>query len=166
MKAEDVAWFAGLFEGEGSLCRSTGRNCWRMSLRMTDEDVVRRIHSLFGGAVYDDRRDVITNGKHKRAWQWQVCKQEEINKIVLSIRPHMGQRRGAKMDEFLKYFAEPVLSHSDRLKKVWADSDFRARMSRERKDRWNDPEWRARQLIAMKASGLGVNTRFKPGVVS
>jgi hypothetical protein len=159
---EEIAWFAGLFEGEGSLSRARPNGgCWRMTLRMTDEDVVRRVHGLFGGQVYDDRRDR-KNYKHKRAWQWQLGSQAEIDALLDLIYPHMGVRRRAKMDEFREYFAKPIPTHSERSKRNWENPELRARMCAERKARWANPEWRAKQIVAMKR---GERARFARATV-
>src|SRR5207245_5183125 len=49
--AEDIAWAAGLFEGEGSITQSGGRV--RLSLKMTDEESVRRFAKIIQrGTVY------------------------------------------------------------------------------------------------------------------
>jgi hypothetical protein len=46
--AEEIAWAAGLFEGEGSITRfgRSGKFDLRVSLNMTDEDVVRRFDAI------------------------------------------------------------------------------------------------------------------------
>ena len=140
----DVAWFAGLFEGEGSLSRCRpGRGAWRLSLRMTDEDVIRRIATLFGGAVYASSSRV---PNHKDHWLWQEGHQDRINLIVSLIYPFMGTRRRATMDEFLAYYAVPAPSNSERSRRNWDDPDYRSRMSRVRKALWADEAWRAREL--------------------
>jgi intein/homing endonuclease len=149
--SEEWAWFAGLFEGEGSLSRCRPKKgAWRLSLRMTDKDVIQRVASMLGGAMYDnrDRR----KATHKQAWSWQEGSQSRINEIVTAIYPLMGARRKAKMDEFREYFAQPVPSLSDRVKRNWENPEYRERMSRERKARWADPEWRARQLERCRAA--------------
>ncbi len=117
-----------------------------MTLRMTDEDIIRRIPPLFGGQVYDDRRDEATAGRHKRVWQWQLGGQAEINAVIDAIYPFMGVRRRAKMDLFREYFANPIPTHSERVKRNWENPEYRARVIAERKARWLDPEWRTRQL--------------------
>jgi len=54
----DTAWAAGLFEGEGSVCwlnmsTTNQRRVPNLGLSTTDEDVIRRFHSIVGvGFVY------------------------------------------------------------------------------------------------------------------
>ena len=51
MTSEEIAWAAGLFEGEGCATVSNGRP--RLVLRMTDEESVRRFGDTVGiGRVY------------------------------------------------------------------------------------------------------------------
>lgn len=50
MTPEEVAWVAGLLEGEGYFSISSARHRQaRVVCSMTDEDVVRKLHVLAGG---------------------------------------------------------------------------------------------------------------------
>jgi hypothetical protein len=57
--AEEIAWAAGLFEGEGSITRfgRPGKFDLRVSLNMTDEDVVRRFDAIVDGAGHTEHED-------------------------------------------------------------------------------------------------------------
>lgn len=74
---------------------------------MTDQDVVQRAVTLF-----PNRRGKITYRANKRPeWKpsFQVCWYgQEAEAMMRAIRPHMGERRGAKIDECL---ATEGLSH-------------------------------------------------------
>lgn len=114
----DIAWLAGLLEGEGHFsCHNKGDGHLRKSigiqLKMTDEDVVLRAAALLGARAHENNwaRD---NRDHQTVWRCAVsgAKAERIMRLV---RPYMGQRRGAKIDEIL---AAPVgtYSHQARIK--------------------------------------------------
>ncbi len=94
----ELAWLAGLLEGEG--CFSLHRRSPEIRLQMTDRDVVERVALLFGG-----RR--VTAGK-PRNWGKQTVfttstQGDSAVQIMRAIRPHMGERRGARIDELLGF---------------------------------------------------------------
>ena len=130
---EEVAWFAGLFEGEGSLSRNrpNPNSSWRMSLKMADRDIISRIKEIFGGKMYDEPHHHI-NPNHKDLFLWQLSTQKEISDIVIAIYPFMGKRRQAKMDEFLEHYAKPTSTSR----------------SENAKTRWQNPGYREKQRIA------------------
>lgn len=104
---ENLAWLAGLFEGEGTLCAGRhvqGKNketyiYWQVAIMMTDEDVVRKAHDIAGfGTVKGPWRSPSTTGKEKI--RWASKSQKDIYAFLAAIYPFMGQRRGAKIEEF------------------------------------------------------------------
>ena len=102
MSAE-VAWAAGLFEGEGSFStvrstRSHGRVALRASLEMTDEETVRRFAAVVGcGTIHV--RDRAPN--RKPVWAWQINSINDFDRIVELLRPWLGTRRVERADELL-----------------------------------------------------------------
>lgn len=84
------AWAAGLFEGEGSVINAAGR----LSVKMTDEDVVRRLHSIVGGRVYGPYSyDTQVDGSvRKPAWMW-VSDGADPGAILRRWWPWLGARR-------------------------------------------------------------------------
>lgn len=88
----DMAWLAGLYEGEGCVVwKTTKRNSSAISLSMTDEDIVRRIHDLTGigtVVILKPRKD-----HHKAAWRWSVNKQEDVHIFLNAVLPFLGHRR-------------------------------------------------------------------------
>lgn len=97
-----VAWLAGVCEGEGSfgVTNAGSANGAAMRVRMTDEDVVRRcqavagVGSVTGPTVYAEPR--------KPTWQWSVYRRDDLLPLLEAIRPFMGQRRGARIDDLLE----------------------------------------------------------------
>lgn len=95
MTPEQTAWLAGLLEGEG--CFSMGSGA-QVILSMTDEDIVRRAADLMG----ESRVSVIEprTTRHKPLWK-TVAYGAEAERIMRAIRPLLGARRAAKVDEIL-----------------------------------------------------------------
>ena len=113
---EQIAWAAGLIEGDGSLAfrkrKRTGRTPpwdWAQSVRvaMTDRDVLEKICDVFQcGKVYGPY-DWEKYMKHRDDCQrqpqyvWTVSSKKDVFRVVELIRPWLCQRRGRKADEVL-----------------------------------------------------------------
>lgn len=93
MNEQDVAWAAGVFEGEGSLYLrnvSSGKYA-TAEVKMTDEDIVRRFAAIVGvGNVYfkPERRL-----NWKNCWAWTVNGKAGVSKVGEMFRPWLGVRR-------------------------------------------------------------------------
>lgn len=108
---DGVLWGAGFFEGEGCLHgraskADNGRYCgahvtWQMTISNTDLDSLARFATVFGGKVYGPRH---TEGC-KPIWHWQARSPTLIYAICAALFPFMGERRRAKFEEFMRYFA-------------------------------------------------------------
>lgn len=91
----DVAWLAGLLEGEG--CFETHKNSPGLRLNMTDEDVVARAAGILG--VPRPARSYLRDNR-KPLWALSVHGAHAIEwmKVIL---PYMGGRRTAKIEEVI-----------------------------------------------------------------
>jgi hypothetical protein len=104
-KSDNIAWAAGLFEGEGTLFLTgqTGSPC--AALSMTDEDVVRRFARIIGkgqiGEVIDPRPQC------KPLWTWRLGTKADIGALIELLYPYLGERRRAKADEVLVVCQQP-----------------------------------------------------------
>ncbi len=85
----DIAWAAGLFEGEGcfTACyqRKTGRRYLHAVLVSTDQDVLERFHRIVGvGKIYPKapRRP-----EHKPCWRWQVTTEAGFRAVYELLAP-------------------------------------------------------------------------------
>lgn len=109
--ALEVAWLAGLLEGEGcfSLDRrlggAPGRDSIRVRVQMTDKDIVKRAAEMINAHSVYKLHDNRSNRKVLYSCGVSGAKAE---KVMLAVRLYMGERRGAKIDELL---ALPNLSH-------------------------------------------------------
>jgi hypothetical protein len=100
----DIAWAAGLFEGEGCVTVSVYPNKvkgWhtrqKVELVTTDEDVIRKFAEIVGvGSVHGPR---YREGRQKPIWNWRSCRWDDIYYILDLFIDYLGQRR---LDQFLK----------------------------------------------------------------
>jgi hypothetical protein len=96
----DIAWLAGLLEGEGWF----GRNHYStptIRVSMTDLDVIERAAALFGNAVTVLKRP--PDPRHpnaKQAWSTSIYGHRAVEWMRL-LHPHMGSRRSARIEELL-----------------------------------------------------------------
>lgn len=79
---------------------------------MTDEDVVRRFHSIVGvGNVYVLKK----HERYKQTWQWDSMNVREFNHIVELFKPYLGERRKVRVVELLtEYYANRDLLNGSR----------------------------------------------------
>lgn len=87
--SEDIAWAAGLFEGEGSASSHLIGNyrspC--ISLAMTDEDVVRKFYEIIKVGTITNQK-----GTNKQLWKWSVSKKSDCFRIEILL-PYLSERR-------------------------------------------------------------------------
>jgi hypothetical protein len=87
----DIAWAAGLYEGEGSCSRSgSGRRSWAgMTVRVSQKDVecLLRLRDLFGGRV---------GREHAGAHNWSLCG-ARARGFILTIYAFLTMRRKAQV---------------------------------------------------------------------
>lgn len=101
--SHQIAWFAGLFEGEGCIHRpDTRHKVVHISMRMTDRDTIEKVNTLFP----------MPNGIHSRPqtgrgsqvlWEWSCAKGDTIIAILQLILPYLGQRRTEKANLLIGY---------------------------------------------------------------
>jgi hypothetical protein len=93
-------WLAGLLEGEGSFLAPapSAPNQPRISINMTDEDVIRRAADVFGIRVVHCRRS--QNEKWKPSYLVQIRGRKAVE-LMQMLRPLMGNRRQQQIDKAL-----------------------------------------------------------------
>lgn len=102
----EIAWAAGLFEGEGCIYESTNHgNAMRgLTIRMTDEDTLRRFHRIVGvGRFSVVRPNRSTKPHYKQAFSWHVGAWPEILMLADAFMPWLGQRRQRRFAELLTH---------------------------------------------------------------
>lgn len=105
MAPEELAWLAGLLEGEGSFCKGppSKPNSPRVALSMTDEDVVSRVALLLGVRYHRSNR-----GKAKG---WKPCfmlyqSGRPAVALMQRLRPLMGNRRQGQIDRAVACYTD------------------------------------------------------------
>lgn len=101
----DLAWAAGLFEGEGCVTKN-GRKNLSLQINMTDEDVLRKFHSVVSVGWISGPH---ARGKHKPAWCWKVTSFQNVQAVIALLWNWMCARRRARATELLVwYLARPL----------------------------------------------------------
>lgn len=106
------AWFVGLFEGEGSVFAfesSPGRYSLRLSIGMTDLDVLERARDATGkGSISGPYRRSPSNlaapCSPKPLWQWTVGKADDCLELIEAMMPLLGGRRRSQATGALRTF--------------------------------------------------------------
>lgn len=122
----DVAWLAGLLEGEGTFLmyrNHVGGRVYRypkVAVNMTDEDIIERVAALFGTKVY-----VMPQYVEGRKQQWRAhATGSNAAAWMRRLYPLLGQRRRARIDEVLAEYdaCEPT---DDRRRKSCKEATLR-----------------------------------------
>lgn len=97
-----LAWLAGLMEGEGSFARGSPAKPRRptTSICMTDEDVIRRVCELWGTRVWLMKQK---NPRYKPPYRTELVGGSAVAMMAL-LRPHLCARRQAQIDEAVATF--------------------------------------------------------------
>ena len=94
---EQLAWAAGLFEGEGWFTTSSGYPL--AAIRSTDRDVIERFRDVMGrGSVWP----VYKGEGKKKQWHWQVSGYAGVQRLVDLIGPWLGERRRQQFERVMK----------------------------------------------------------------
>lgn len=102
-----LAWLAGLMEGEGSFARGSPAKPRRplTSIAMTDEDIIRRVCELWGTRVWLIKA---RNPRHKPVYRTELVGGSAVAMMAL-LRPHLCARRQAQIDAAVATF-QPLRS--------------------------------------------------------
>lgn len=103
MDSLQVAWLAGLYEGEGSvrLQRPNGRRARgsvQLTIGMTDRDVIEHVHRITGmGAIYlyrRGKREPTPKGNpRKDRYDWKVGRTDHVRALLEAMLPYLFARR-------------------------------------------------------------------------
>jgi hypothetical protein len=116
-RAQELAWAAGLFEGEG--CITSGSSGQEhlptviLTLSSSDEDTLRRFASAVGvGHVSGPR---VPKDGRKPMWSWHCARFEDAQFVIAALWSGLGSRRRARAGEVLLAVREPGLSVTKRM---------------------------------------------------
>ena len=111
--AENVAWAAGLFEGEGCIRwvqnRPGSRRLYvRLHVNMTDRDVLERFRAIVGGGIiFGPYASAKPSGEPaKDVWKWSATRSQDVARILSLFMPYFGERRFAKAEKAFSILAD------------------------------------------------------------
>lgn len=96
----DVAWAAGLFEGEGTITLNGKQLSPRLKLSMTDFDVVRRFAKIVRVGHLCPWID--DNPKHLPQLCWYTGRKKHVAEVLNLLSPYFGKRRRKRARIVLK----------------------------------------------------------------
>ena len=116
MTQNDIAYIAGLFDGEGSVeytrrleKRTKGRRykVWRITLEMsmTDESVIRWVHEVLGVGTVSIRvknKSPSSKPHWKKQWRWR-CSFREALYVAKLLWPH-AQTKLHKLEQIIDHY--------------------------------------------------------------
>jgi len=85
--SQEIAWAAGLFEGEGSSYKT--RTGVRIELSSCDEDVVDEFARIMNCGTISKRE----RPPYKPHWRWYTNKRDDVIEILTFLLPYLGKRR-------------------------------------------------------------------------
>jgi hypothetical protein len=103
MSDTDIAWLAGLYEGEGTLWKASPGSA-ALVISMQDEDVIRRCLEITGMGQVSSTGKVYGRERRPRC-QWVVSRRELLLVLLPMLYPYLGSRRKARVDEILDQLA-------------------------------------------------------------
>lgn len=95
----EIAWAAGLFDGEG--CFSVGRGRYgltyaRASLTSTDRDIAERFQEAMGcGTIIVHK----PGPPRKPQYRWRTNSRADFNRVAALLRPYLCSRRAERLAE-------------------------------------------------------------------
>lgn len=96
----EIAWCAGLLEGEAYFGIGANGSTPKISCEMTDLDVLEKLQSILGGVI---RIQKLRNDKWKQTWCWYVHGKEAVRSMIL-IYDFLLHRRKSKIDSILSVY--------------------------------------------------------------
>jgi hypothetical protein len=113
VRQQDIIWLAGLLEGEGCFNYRADRKQARVTIEMTDRDIIERVSRLFDTNVSTraprsttpctcgTKNCIFNRGpKSKESYQTALHGTRAENLMRL-VYPFMGKRRSEKIEEIL-----------------------------------------------------------------
>ena len=105
----DVAYAAGLFEGEGSVViekRRGGRTTpgLRLQIAMADLEPLQRIQATLGGTITGPAYRVGS----KPMYRWRLSSILDVLRAIDALSPWLSPRRLARIEEMLRARADAI----------------------------------------------------------
>lgn len=113
MNEVDIAWLAGLLEGEGSFLRGppSAPTTPVVKVQMTDRDIIERVAVLFGVGYVNE--SVKKEAHWKTSYQTMLRGSRAVTLMQL-LRPFMGVRRQQQIDVAIASYKTDTTSRNRR----------------------------------------------------
>lgn len=99
MTESEVAWLAGLFDGEGCI-KFSGKSSAYLVISMSDLDILEKALERTGaGNIYSSRAP---SENRKPMWEWSVCQKIQVELLIKLIYPWLGSRRQKRCKEAIE----------------------------------------------------------------
>lgn len=94
----ELAWAAGLFEGEGSFIDRMIRDGWSVQavITMSDRDVLERFCTIIGRGFVEVLNRPNAPAHYRQMYRWRVQDTEGVQCVIKLLLPWLGTRRRAK----------------------------------------------------------------------
>ena len=89
----NAAWLTGLFEGEGCIWKDPRSNSIRLTLNSTDKDIIDRLFQMVGCGKITPIKFPPNKQHYKPAWTWTVHKAKDVQRLLVTMLPLLGERR-------------------------------------------------------------------------
>lgn len=113
----DIAWAAGLFEGEGCLTLGQERRGKRYvgaRLGTTDHDIVERFARIVGFGTINRKRPPSTPEHWKTVWEWSTQSAPGVREVIDLFWDYLGERRRERADEVYQHSLDIQPHNGDR----------------------------------------------------
>jgi hypothetical protein len=107
----EIAWAAGLWEGEGcfSMSRtSTGRIQAQAIISSVDKDVIEKFHKIVEFGTIKIRQPAEGRSEKQVSYVWSVSSISKFSELALMFWPYLGQRRRARAIEIIDLVSKNV----------------------------------------------------------
>lgn len=96
----ELAWLAGLLEGEGCFYLAPDRKRLAVKVSMSDVDVIKRVGDIFGGLPPRGYEPSNPRDKRDRKTMYEVSLSgHQAAQVMYAVLPYMGMRRSLKIRE-------------------------------------------------------------------
>jgi hypothetical protein len=107
---EQIAWLAGILEGEASFMIKRSRS-GTIQVAMTDRDIIDRLVQVTGvGRIYSYAP---AKSHYKQTWVWLVRRQSHVIFVVSAVMPWLGVRHTAAAQRMLDELAKSPLPRKE-----------------------------------------------------
>ena len=104
MSQIEIAWLAGIIDGEGFTDSLPKVKAVRIGLESSDFDIVQRCQDFSGMGTISGPR---IRGNNKPIWVWRVSKRRDVFRLLLAISPLLCVRRKKKILELTEMVFGP-----------------------------------------------------------